>query len=159
MSFCCKLFWIWWPLFLHGGFLAFQDMIKLHFSLRKSISLPQTACSNALLSLCQKDFLIPTQSTSSSGQACGCLSYSQWTGGSQPRSFQAEDDWGLQCLGKVFFICLPCLLTSPPLQCCQEMWCWEARFWSDAVQIFLGHKIQFIAFLFRTAFSVLEECY
>lgn len=40
-----------------------------------------------------------------------------------------------------------------------ETWSREASFWSDAACIFLGHKIQFIAFFFTTAFSVLEECY
>lgn len=115
MSFSCQLFWIWEHLFLNGVLLSFQDMIQLCFSLMTRVSLPQTACSSALLSLCEKDFLIPTQNASSSGQVRGCLSHLQWTWRSQLGSLQAEDDWGLECLGKVFFICLLCFLTSPDI--------------------------------------------
>lgn len=95
--------------------LSFQDMIQLCFSLMKRVSLPQTACSSALLSLCWKDFLIPTQNASSSGQVRGCLSHLQRTWRSRLGSLQAEDEWGLECLGKVFFICLLCFLTSPDI--------------------------------------------
>lgn len=90
-------------------------MIQLCFSLMTRVSLPQTACSSALLSLCRKDFLIPTQNASSSGQVCGCLSHLQGTWRSQLGSLQAEDDWGLECLRKVFFICFLCFLTSPDI--------------------------------------------
>lgn len=90
-------------------------MIQLCFALMKRISLPQTACSSALLSLCWKDFLIPTQNAPSSGQVCGCFSYSQRSWRFRLWSLQAGGNWGLECLGKVFFICLPCFLTSPDI--------------------------------------------
>lgn len=111
VSFCFQLFWIWWHLFLNGGLLAFQGMVQLCFALMKRISLPQTACSSALLSFSWKDFLTPTQNVPSSGQIHGCLSHPQRMWRSWLESLQAKDYLGLEC----FFICFPCFFASPDI--------------------------------------------
>lgn len=90
-------------------------MVQLCFTLMNRISLPQTTCFSALLSLCWKDFLTPNQNVPSSGQVRGCLSHLQRMWRSRLESLQAEDDLGLECLGKVFFVCFPCFLSSPDI--------------------------------------------